>query len=140
MEISLVWIICFPLSFFALIWFFPSSSIVFVCFSKAFPKGERINLDCSIICFWLEGNISSPVRYSYLLIFADDKVDILAAYLLISYQSFSSLIWSSIVMILLYIYFKRFFLNLKRSFDGKDVSLTKSWKGIWFWSSMVHFW
>ena len=77
LEISLVPIIYFPLYFMALIWFFPWSSIVFVCFSKAFPKGERINLGFSIICFWLEGNIFSPVRYSYLLNFADDKLDIL---------------------------------------------------------------
>ena len=51
--------------------------------------------------------------------------DIFAALLLISYCSFSSLIWSSLVMITLYIYFRRFFLNLNGLSNGKLVSLTK---------------
>ena len=78
------------------------SSVVSVCFSKAFPKVEYVNLACSIICCWLNGNISSPVRHSCLQKLADDLDDILAAYLLISYYSFSSLIWSLIAMILYY--------------------------------------
>ena len=90
-------------------WFFTWTSIVFVCFSKALPRVELENLDCSIICFWLEGNISSPVIYSYLLILPDDMADIFAASLLILYCSFSSLIWSSIVMIILYTYFYKVF-------------------------------
>ena len=34
-------------------------------------------LTCSFICLLLEGNISSPVRYSYLSILSDDKADLL---------------------------------------------------------------
>ena len=44
--------------------FLPWSSIVFICFSKAFSKGESANVAYSIICCWLDGNISSLVRYS----------------------------------------------------------------------------
>ena len=62
-----------------------------------------------------------------------DKADILPASLWISYCKFSSLIWSSIAMILLYIYFKRFFLDLKGLSNGKVVSLTKKEYG-----SVVH--
>ena len=102
--------------------FIPRSSIVFVRFSKDFPKGESVNLACSIIWFWLDDNISSPVRYSYLPILPDDKADILGASLLLSYCSFLSSIWSLIVLILLYVYFKDFFLNLKGLSDGKVVS------------------
>ena len=50
-----------------------------VCFSKVFPKGEYANFACSIICLWLEGNISSPVRYSYLSIFPGDNAASLIA-------------------------------------------------------------
>ena len=64
---------------------------------------EQVNLACSIICFRLDGNISSPVRYLKLSILLDYKADILAASLLISYCNFSSLVWSSIIMISLYI-------------------------------------
>ena len=85
----------------------------------------QVHLAYLIICFWLEDNISSPVGYSYLSIWPDDKVDIFAASLLISHCGFSSLTSSSIVMILLYIYFKRFFLIFKGLCDGKVVSLTK---------------
>ena len=63
--------------------FFPSSSIVLICFSKTLPL--PLNLAGSIICFELDGNISSPVRYSYLPILANDKADIFAASSL-SYQ------------------------------------------------------
>ena len=107
--------ICFSL------WF----SIVFIYFSKGFPRREEVNLACFIIYFWLQGNISSPVRYSYLLILPDDKVKIFAASMLISYYRFSSLIWSSIYMIILHTYFKRCFLNLNGLSDVKVVSLPK---------------
>ena len=59
--------------------FLPWSLIVSICFSKAFPKAEQLSLTFSIICFWLDGNISSPVRYSYLSILPDDMADIFAA-------------------------------------------------------------
>ena len=58
---------------------FPWYSVVFVCFLKAFPRGEYVNLACSIVCFWLEDNIFSLVRYSYLLILPYDRADIFAA-------------------------------------------------------------
>ena len=76
----------------ASVWFLSRYLIVFGCFSKAFPDEEYVNIACSIICFLLEGNISSPVRYTYLSILPDDKADIFAASLLISYCSASSLI------------------------------------------------
>ena len=59
-----------------------------VCLSKAFPKGEYSNLVCSIVCFWLEGIISLPVRYSYGSILPDDNADIFTASLLISCCSY----------------------------------------------------
>ena len=59
------------------------SSIAYVCFSKAFPKGAYENLASFIMCIWLEGNISSLVRYSYLSAFLDDNADTFAASLLI---------------------------------------------------------
>ena len=37
------------------------------------PKGEYANLACSIISLRLEGNISSRMRYSYLLVFPPDN-------------------------------------------------------------------
>ena len=69
--------------------------------------------------------ISSPVRNSYLSIFPDDKAGIFAAYRLISYCSFSSIILSSIVMINFYIVSKRFFLKRQELSDGRVVSITK---------------
>ena len=68
----------------ALICFSHCSSIVFVCFFKCFSQGN-VKFVCYIICCWLDGNISSPVRNSYLWSFPDDKADIFAASLLISY-------------------------------------------------------
>ena len=62
-SIDFVWPSNFK-SFKTSTWVFPWFSIAFVYFSKAFPKGTRVNLACSIICFWLEGNISTPARYS----------------------------------------------------------------------------
>ena len=44
------------------------SSIAFIYFSNALPSGEHVNLACSIILLWSHGNISSPVRYTYLSI------------------------------------------------------------------------
>ena len=77
--------------------------------------------------FWLrlEANISSPVRYSYLLIFLHDNADIFAAFLLISYWRFLSLILSSIVMISFCIFSKTFFLKCERLFNATVASITK---------------
>ena len=95
-------------------------------FSKAFPNVEYENLPFSIICLWLEGNISSPVIYSYLSIFPDDNADTFAAFLLMLYYSFSSLIVSSVVMISFYILSKRFFLRRERLSDARVAGITVS--------------
>ena len=42
------WVIDFKTSN-ASTYFFPCSSIGFICFSNAFPSGEHVNLACSII-------------------------------------------------------------------------------------------
>ena len=89
--------------------------------------------ECSIICLWLEGNISSPVRYSYLSIFTDDNAGVFATYLLISYCNFSYVILSSIVMISLYILSEKFLKNKGLS-DVTVASVTKKVYG-----SSVHF-
>ena len=86
---------------------FKVSTCFSVCLSKAFTKGEYINVAYSIIWLPLEGNISSPLKYSYLSIFPDYDADIFAASLLIFYYSFSS----SIFMISLYIICKRLFMK-----------------------------
>ena len=81
---------------------------------------------CSIIWFRLEGNIASPVRYSYLSMLHDDNADIFATSLLISYCSFSSQILSSIVIITFHILSKRLCLKRKiLSDDARVVSIAK---------------
>ena len=77
----------------------------------ALPRGEYLNLACSIILLWSDFNVSSPVRYSYLSILPDDNADIFTASLLILYYSFSSLVLSSIIMINFYILSKIFLLK-----------------------------
>ena len=114
--------------------FFSWSSIVFVCFPKAFRNGEYVKLACSIALLWSEGSISSPERYSLLSIFPDDSVDNFAASLLIPYCSFSFLILSSIVMISFYILSKRFLLKLEGLSDARLASITKKEYGF-----VVHF-
>ena len=89
--------------------------------SKDFHKREYINLDCSAVCIRLEGNISPPIRYSYLPILCDDKADIFAASLLILYCTFFSLKLSSIF------FSKRFFLERKGLSDLRLTSVTKKW-------------
>ena len=87
--------------------FTPCLSIV--CFSNAFPGGDQENLVfCFILCC-CGGNISSPVRYSYLTILPDDNGDIFATTLLMSYWNFLSLILSTMVMIILYTSSNRLF-------------------------------
>ena len=65
--------------------FSPWSSIVFLCFSKALPREKQVNFACSIIYFWLKGNITSTEWYLYLPISSDNKADIFATSLPISY-------------------------------------------------------
>ena len=101
-----------------------------VCFSKFFTQREHVNLACSIICLRLEGNISSPVRYSYLSIFPDINVYIVAAFLLTSYCSFLSLVLPSVVIISFYILFRRFFLKRKGLPDAIVVLVTKKEYGL----------
>ena len=105
--------------------FFTCSAITFICFSNALLRGKYTNLACSIIYLWLQSNISSPVRYSFLSIFPDDNADIFVASLLISYCNFSSLILSWIVMISFYILSKRFVLKPKELSDARVALITK---------------
>ena len=70
--------------------FIPWYLNVFICFSNAFLSGEYAHLAGLIILLWSDGNISSPVRYSYLSILPEDNADVFAASLLISYCKFSS--------------------------------------------------
>ena len=114
--------------------FLSCPSIGFVCFSKAFPNGEYLNLACSIIFLSLEGNIFSPVRNYYLSTFSDDNADIFAVFLLISYCKFSSLTLSSIVMINFYILSKRLCLTCKRLSDARLSSINKK---VWFYSTFL---
>ena len=90
----------------AFIIFFPCSLNVFVCFSNALPSGQYVNFACSVILLWSDGNISSPVIYSYLSILPENNADIFAAALLISYYSFSFLVLSSTGMINFYVVLK----------------------------------
>ena len=93
-----------------------------------------MHLACSIIWIWLEGNISSPVEYSYLPILPDENAYIFAASLLILYCSFSSLILSSIALISFYILSKRLFLQLKGLSIARVVSTTIN---IWPCSTLI---
>ena len=94
------------------------------------------------ILLWLDGNIASPVRYSYLLISPDDNADILATPWLILYYTFSPLILSSIFIFRFFIFFIFFFHFLSKGLfpsreelcDKRVVSITK--KGYGF---AVHF-
>ena len=81
-SIVIFWVLGFKTSE-ASTCFFPRYSIVSLCFSKAFPKEEYVNLAGSIILLWSNRNIYSPVWCSYLSIFPDDNADIFAASLLI---------------------------------------------------------
>ena len=119
-----------------------------VCFSNTFPKQEYENLACSIICLWLKGNISSPVRYSYSSIFPGDNADAFAASQIISYCSFWSLILS-IVMISFYFLSKRFFLKQGGLSDARVASIIKKkcscvvnllYRFIKFWKSISDEW
>ena len=97
----------------------PWLSAVFICFSIAFLKGKWVNLACSLILLYSEGSISLPIRYSYLSIFSDNNIDIFAASLLIWHCSFSSLIFSSVIMISFHIFSKRLFLKFKGLSDAR---------------------
>ena len=112
---------------------FPCSlffSLIFncFCFSNALPREEYVNFACSVILLWSDGNISSPVRFSYLSILPDNDTDIFAASVL-TYFSFSSYILSSFVMLIFYIVSKRLFLKHEELFDARVVSITKKYYG-----------
>ena len=89
-------------------------------FSPNLLLTRSINLACSITLFWSGGNISSPVRYSYISIFPDDSADTFAASLLIS-----SLPLSSIVIISFYILSKKFLVKQEVLSYAKVASITK---------------
>ena len=90
--------------------FFSCCWIVFVCFSKAFSNREYINLACSIICLWFEGNASLSVRYPYLSVFL---MIMLMSFLLLFLMSYS------------YSYLKR-----KEISEAKLASTTKQEHGL----------
>ena len=98
-------------------------------FFKCFTEGESVNK-----AFFIKSSFSFPVRYSYLTIVPDDNADSFAASLLISYDSFYSLILSSIVMISLYIFFKYLLLKCEELSDARVASITKTEYGF-----SVHF-
>ena len=107
--------------FLKLVWFL-DLQLLFICFSNALPNEKYVNLNCSIILLWSDGNISSPLRYSYLPILPYGNADVFGASLLIFYFTFSSLILSSIVMIIkFYILSKRFFLKREKLSDARVV-------------------
>ena len=118
---------CFPCSPAAFIWFFPSSSVTYIWFLNALTREEYVNLACFIILLWLEGSISSTVKYFYLSIFHNNanNANISASSMSILYCIFSSLIQSSVVMITLNILPKTFF--LKR--NARVVSITQKGNG-----------
>ena len=111
---------CFPWSSIAFLCFLAWLSIVLVCFSKAFPKGEYVKLSCPIAIPWSKGSSSSPARYIfiYMEILPDNNADIFAPSFLISYCTFPSSILWSVVLISFYILSKRFFLECKRLADA----------------------
>ena len=113
---------------------FKASTCCCVCFSKTCPKGEYVNLACSIIYLQLEGNIALPIRYSYLSILPDNKADIFAASLLILNCNFSSLILLSVLIISFHVLSKRFFLKREGLSGARVVSITKKEYGF-----AVHF-
>ena len=69
-----------------------------------------------------------------LIVFEDDNVNTLAAFLLMLYCSFSSLISSSIVRFSFYVLVAGFYLKLKGLSDVRVVSITKKQYGF-----SVHF-
>ena len=64
-----------------------------------------------------------------------DNANIFAVHISISYCSFSSLTFLSIVMMTFYIHFTRFCLKRKRLSDVRVISLTKKGYGftVFFW-------
>ena len=92
--------------------------------------------DIYIILLWSECSISLPVRYSYLLNLPYDNANVLYYFsvnfwfLLIKFLfifcSFSSLIFSSIIMIKFYILSKIFFFKREGSSDARVLSVTKN--------------
>ena len=85
----------------------------------------------------LEGNIFSPGRYSYLSALPDDRADIFASPVLISYCIFKSLISSSVFMVLLYIDSKGFFPKRNGLSNDKVLSLTKKEYGSTVYSLQI---
>ena len=70
--------------------------------------------------------LSLSILKSFLISSLDDKADIFAASLVISYCNFSSQILSSIVMISFYIVSKRFTLKREGLSDVRVTSITKN--------------
>ena len=88
-------------------------------------RREYVNVTYSIIILWSEGSISSSLRCSYLSTSLDDRAEIFAASLLISYCNFSTVKLLLVVNSSFDILSKRFFLKHKGLFDARVASLTK---------------
>ena len=108
--------------------------LFYFVFAYALQRGAYVNLACSVILFWSDGNISSSVRYSYLVILPDGNANVFAASLLISYGSLLFLILSSIVMIRFYILCTVLFWKRERLSDARVASINKKEYGF-----AVHF-
>ena len=104
---------------------FKVSTCFSVCFPTVVPNRDYANLACSIICLWLEGNISSPARYWYLSVFPENNAYIFSACLLIPYCYFSCLILSSIPITNFNILSRRLFLKPKGLTGARVASVTK---------------
>ena len=70
----------------------------FCLFFRNFAAGEYVNIACSVILLLSEGNISSPVRYSYLSILSNGNAESFATSLLMLY--YVNIIYINIMLIL----------------------------------------
>ena len=100
---------------------FNSFCLLFEIFSKSLIN----ELSLFYILRYFRGNISSPIRYSYLSILAYYNADTVATSLLMPCSDFVSLILSSRVMITLYASSNRFFQKREALSDGRVLSMTK---------------
>lgn len=71
-------------------------SIFFVCISNAFPKGEYVNLACTIVP--LSSGSTASLTYWYLFVLRNENPDIFKASLLESYRIFHANFYKSIIM------------------------------------------
>ena len=104
---------------------FQLSSIVFICFSKAFSRGEKVNLASCMILFCFGCNIFSPVRHSYLYYLMMMQISLLSSFLchVVLFHLWLYLNGYSTVFCTSY---NRFFQKRNGLSDGRVVSMTKN--------------